>query len=199
MTSQPPHNKHKPNTDDVTNINHLSSELIATIITKLDVSSICSISSTSKSFRLSAQHSLKFIPNFHLIEIAAPIERLRRLLVPNEKMTSLKLDCRRLSEGSICSVLQPRLSELALRNCYRFSGKVLGEVGARCKDLRSLYVSSVADNRGHLHNVCDLEGLLRGCTQLEILLTKHILEAVSEHREIITVGVNDAFSDVAIA
>nr|GEY18218.1 hypothetical protein [Tanacetum cinerariifolium] len=174
MTSQQPHHKHKPNTNDVitttTNINHLSSELIATIITKLDVSSICSISSTSKSFRLSAQHSFKFIPNFHLIEIAAPIERLRRLLVPNEKMTSLKLDCRRLSEGSICSVLQPRLSELALRNCYRFSGKVLVEVGARCKDLRSLYVSSVADNRGHVHNVCDLEGLLRGCTQLEELV-----------------------------
>ena len=68
----------------------------------------------------------------------APIERLSRLLVPNEKMTSLKMDCRRLSERSICSVLQPQLSELALRNCYMFSCKVLGEVGARCKDLRLL-------------------------------------------------------------
>jgi len=29
-------------------------------------------------------------------------------------------------------------------------------------------VSSVADNRGHLHDVCDLEELLRGCTQLEV-------------------------------
>ena len=58
--------------------------------------------------------------------------------MPNEKMTSVKLDCRRLSEVSVCCVLQPRLSELALRNCYRFSGKVLAEVGARCNDLRLL-------------------------------------------------------------
>ncbi|KAI3740720.1 hypothetical protein L2E82_31191 [Cichorium intybus] len=34
--------------------------------------------------------------------------------------------------------------------------------------LRSLYVSSVADNRGHLHDVCDLQQLLRGCNQLEV-------------------------------
>ncbi|PWA96452.1 F-box/RNI-like superfamily protein [Artemisia annua] len=113
-------------------------------------------------------------------------------------MTSLRLDCRRLSEVSVCCVLQPRLSELALRNCYKFSGKVLAEVGARCKDLRSLYVSSVADNRGHLHNVSDLEGLLRGCTQLEALL-KHILKAVSGYIKIIAFGVNDALSHKPIA
>ncbi|KAI3812133.1 hypothetical protein L1987_16839 [Smallanthus sonchifolius] len=151
-------------------LDRLSSEVLATIMTKLDVSSICAIALTCKSFRLCAQDIFKFLPNFHLLEIAAPIDRLRRLLLPNASLRSLKLDCRRLNESSIDHLLQPGLLELSLRNCYKFSGKLLSEVGARCKDLRCLYVNSVADNRGHLHDVCDLEELLRGCTQLEELV-----------------------------
>ena len=69
-------------------------------------------------------------------EIAAPIDRLQRLLLPNASLRSLKLDCRRLNESSIDYLLQPGLLELSLRNCFRFSGKLLAAVGARCKDLR---------------------------------------------------------------
>ncbi|KAL8267423.1 hypothetical protein R6Q59_004767 [Mikania micrantha] len=151
-------------------LDRLSSEVLATIMTKLDVSSICAITLTCKTFRLCAQDIFKFLPNFHLHEIAAPIDRLRRLLLPNAFLRSLKLDCRRLNESSIDHLLQPGLLELSLQNCYKFSGKLLSGVGTRCKDLRSLYVSSVADNQGHLHDVCDLEELLRGCTQLEELV-----------------------------
>ncbi|KAL4569663.1 hypothetical protein LXL04_025305 [Taraxacum kok-saghyz] len=151
-------------------LDKLSSEVFATIMTKLDVSSICAISLTCKSFRVCAQDIFKFLPNFHLLEIAAPIDRLRGLLLPNASLRSLKLDCRRLNESSTDYLLQPGLLELSLRNCFKFSGKLLSEVGARCKHLRSLYVSSVADNRGHLHDVCDLEELFKGCTQLEELI-----------------------------
>ncbi|KAF5754687.1 putative F-box domain, leucine-rich repeat domain superfamily, F-box-like domain superfamily [Helianthus annuus] len=166
-------NHNSPPADEITGemtLDRLSSEVLATIMTKLDVSSICAITLTCKSFRICAQDIFKFIPNFHLLEIAAPIDRLRRLLLPNASLRSLKLDCRRLNESSIDCILQPGLVELTLRNCYKFSGKLLSEVGARCKDLRSLYVSSVADNRAHIHDVCDLEELLRGCTQLEELV-----------------------------
>ncbi|CAI9275748.1 unnamed protein product [Lactuca saligna] len=151
-------------------LDQLSSEVVATIMTKLDVSSICAISLTCQSFRVCAQDIFKFLPNFHLLEIAPPIDRLRGLLLPNASLRSLKLDCRRLNESSIDYLLQPGLRELSLRNCFKFSGRLLSEVGARCKHLRSLYVSSIADNRGHLHDVCDLEELLRGCTQLEELI-----------------------------
>ncbi|KAJ9549208.1 hypothetical protein OSB04_021751 [Centaurea solstitialis] len=75
-------------------------------------------------------------------EIAAPIDRLRRLLLPNASLRSLKLDCMRLNESSIDCLLQPGLLELSLRNCYRFSGKLLAEAGARCKDLR-LFATSL--------------------------------------------------------
>lgn len=91
-------------------------------------------------------------------------------MLPNSSLRSIKLDCRRLNETSIDHLLQPGLNEISLRNCFKFSGRLLSEVGARCNDLRSLYVSSMADNRGNLHDVCDLEGLLRGCTQLEELV-----------------------------
>ncbi|KAI7726952.1 hypothetical protein M8C21_011377 [Ambrosia artemisiifolia] len=111
---------------------------MATIISKLDVSSICAVTLISKTFRISTQDIFHFLPNFHLLEIAAPIDRLRRLLVPNASLRSLKLDCRRLNESSIDCILQPGLVELSLRNCYKFSGKLLSEVGARCKHLRLL-------------------------------------------------------------
>ncbi|KAI3714186.1 hypothetical protein L1987_72781 [Smallanthus sonchifolius] len=121
-------------------LDRLSSVVLATIMTKLDVSSICAIALTCKSFRLCAQDTFKFLPNFHLLEIAAPIDPLRRLLLPNASLRSLK--------------------------------KLLSEVGARCKDLRSLHMHFVADNRGRIYDVCDLEELLRGCTQLEVSFIK---------------------------
>ncbi|XP_071701869.1 F-box/LRR-repeat protein 10 [Rutidosis leptorrhynchoides] len=151
-------------------LDRLSSELIATIMLKLDVSSISAMSVTCKCFRVCYHRILHFIPNFHLDEIAAPIDRIQRLLLPNDSLRSLKLDCRRLNDSSVDHILQPRLHQISLRNCIRFSGRLLAEVGARCQDLRSLYVSSMADNQGQLHDVCDLEGLLRGCTQLEELV-----------------------------
>ncbi|XP_076942176.1 F-box/LRR-repeat protein 10 [Bidens hawaiensis] len=151
-------------------LNRLPSEVLTTILTKLDVPSICAVTLTCTTFRVCAQDIFKFIPNFHLLEVAASIDRLRRLLLPNASLRSLKLDCRRLNESAIDCITQPGLVHLSLRNCYKFSGKLLSAIGARCKDLRSLYVSSVADNRGLLHDVCDIEELLRGCTQLEELV-----------------------------
>ncbi|KAI3690365.1 hypothetical protein L2E82_48383 [Cichorium intybus] len=130
-------------------LDQLSSEVVATIMTKLDVASICAISFTCRSFRVCAQDIFKFLPNLHLLkreiaalmEIAAPIDRLGRLLLPNPSLRSLKLDCRRLNESSIDYLLQPGLLELSLRNCFKFSGRLLSEVGIRCKDLRLLSIS----------------------------------------------------------
>lgn len=41
--------------------------LLDTIIAKLDVSSICSVASTCRTFRACASHMLSFIPTFHLL------------------------------------------------------------------------------------------------------------------------------------
>ncbi|PSS21780.1 F-box/LRR-repeat protein [Actinidia chinensis var. chinensis] len=144
--------------------------VLATIMTKLDVPSICSVASTCKTFKACASHILSFLPNFHLLDIAPSIDLLRPLLPRNPYLRTLKVDCKRLDDSAIDSLIRPSLRELCLHNCSDFSGRLLSEVGARCKGLRSLFLSSVAEKRGRSIHVSDLEELLNGCTELETLI-----------------------------
>nr|DAD46678.1 TPA_asm: hypothetical protein HUJ06_016615 [Nelumbo nucifera] len=136
---------------------------------KLDVASICSVAATCKTFNGCASQVLSFLPCFHLLDIAPSIDLLRPLLPPNPYLRSLKVDCSQLSDSSIEHLVRPYLNELCLHNCQDFSGKLLSEVGGRCKDLRTLYLGSVAEKRGRAIHISDLEELLGGCTQLESL------------------------------
>ncbi|KAL6963651.1 hypothetical protein U1Q18_034658 [Sarracenia purpurea var. burkii] len=153
--------------------------LLATIMTKLDIPSICSVASTCKTFKACASHIVSFLPTFHLLDIAPSFDLLRPLLPPNPYLHSLKVDCNRLDDSAIDSLLRPSLHELCLYNCSDFSGRLLSEVGARCKDLRSLHLSSVAEKRGRSIHVSDLEELLSGCTELEVSGRAGFLPSVS--------------------
>lgn len=151
-------------------IDQLPSALVATIMTKLDVASICSVASTCKTFNSCASQILYFLPNFHLHNVELTINILRRLLLPNPFLRSLKVDCNRLDDSAIEHLIQPSLNELSLLNCFDFSGKLLSVIGERCKDLRSLYLGSVAEKIRRSIHISDLEELLGGCTQLETLI-----------------------------
>ncbi|KAI4350241.1 hypothetical protein L6164_004714 [Bauhinia variegata] len=154
----------------VVNLDELPSALLATIFTKLDVASICSIASTCSAFKSCASQILSFLPNFHLLEIAPTADLLRPLLPPNPYLRSLKVDCGQLHGSAISLLLKPSLHELCLHNCADFSGRLLSEIGRKSKDLRSLYLGSVAENRGRAIYISDLEKLLGGCSQLEALV-----------------------------
>ncbi|KAL1811099.1 hypothetical protein ACET3Z_021164 [Daucus carota] len=144
--------------------------LLGTILTKLDIPSICSAASTCKSFNSSASTILSFLPHFHLLDVAPSIGLLRPLLPPNNPhLQTLHLDCTRLDDSSLDCLLRPSLRHVSLHNCADFSGSLLSQLGIRCKLLRSLYLSSVADKRWRSMCVSDLEQLLTGCTQLETL------------------------------
>ncbi|KAJ4962323.1 hypothetical protein NE237_022262 [Protea cynaroides] len=147
----------------------LPSALLATIMAKLDVASICSVASTCKTLNACVSQIFSFLPNFHLLEIAAPINLLRPLLPPNPCLRSLKIDCSRLDDSAIEHLVRPSLHELYLHNCEDFSGRLLSELGGRCRDLRSLYLGSLAEKRGRAIHISDLEELLSGCAQLESL------------------------------
>ncbi|CAI8601742.1 unnamed protein product [Vicia faba] len=151
-------------------LDQLPHALLSTIMTKLDISSICSLSSTCSTFRSCAKHILSFLPNFHLIDIAPSGDLLTPLLPPNPYMKSLKVDCDRLDDSAISYLVKPSLHELSLFNCSDFSGKLLSQIGSQCKDLRSLYLGSVAEKRGRAIHMSDLEELLTGCSQLEVLI-----------------------------
>jgi len=45
----------------------LPSALVATVMTKLDIASICSLASTSSAFRSCGRHILSFLPSFNLL------------------------------------------------------------------------------------------------------------------------------------
>ncbi|WVY97157.1 hypothetical protein V8G54_029308 [Vigna mungo] len=148
----------------------LPSALVATVMTKLDIASICSLASTSSVFRSCARHILSFLPSFNLLDTAPSGDMLRPLLPPNPYLTTLKLDCSRLDDSAIAFLLKPSLQDLSLHNCADFSGRLLSEIGNRCKDLRSLYLGSVAEKRGRAIHISDLEELLSGCSHLEALI-----------------------------
>ncbi|KAL5561263.1 hypothetical protein UlMin_031010 [Ulmus minor] len=157
------------NNRGVESLDLLPSALLATIIAKLDVASICSCASTCKTFNACISQILSFIPTFQLIEIAPSMDLLRPLMPPNPYLRSLKVDCNRLDDSAIQTLVNPSLHELCLLNCSDFSGKLLSEIGGMCKNLRSLCLGSVAENRGRAIHTSDLEELLGGCAQLEAL------------------------------
>ncbi|KAI4297814.1 hypothetical protein L6164_037679 [Bauhinia variegata] len=154
----------------VVNLDQLPSALLATILTKLDIVSICSVASTCSAFNSCASQIFSFLHSFHLLDIAPTADLLRPLLPPNPFLRSLKVDCGKLDDSAISLLLKPSLHELCLHNCADFSGKLLSDIGSQCKDLRSLYLGSVAEKRGRAIHISDLEELLGGCSQLEALV-----------------------------
>ncbi|CAI9104758.1 OLC1v1003510C6 [Oldenlandia corymbosa var. corymbosa] len=104
-------------------------------------------------------------------DIGISNDLLRPLLIPaNPYLRTLQLDCSRLDDASLNLVVRPSLTELSLYNCGDFTGKILSFIGNTCKDLRCLYLSSLAERRGRSIDVTDLEELLLGCSQLETLV-----------------------------
>nr|CAD1844783.1 unnamed protein product [Ananas comosus var. bracteatus] len=112
-------------------------------------------------------HTLSFLPSVHLLEIAPTLDLLRPLLPPNPYLRSLRLDCSRLDDSSIGYLARPSLHEICLLNCESISGRLLAELGNKCRDIRTLSVNSLAERRGISICFSDLEELLNGCSQLE--------------------------------
>ncbi|KAH8510462.1 hypothetical protein H0E87_008137 [Populus deltoides] len=165
-----PEEEEEEQEEEEESLDQLPGTVLATIISKLDVASICSVASTCKTFNACASHILTFIPSFHLLDIAPSIDLLKPLMPPNPYLKSLKLDCARLDDSAINVFVRDSFHELYLHNCANFSGKLLSEIGGKCADLRYLYLGSVAEKRGRPIHISDLEELLRGCTQLEELI-----------------------------
>lgn len=88
---------------------------------------------------------------------------------PNPCLRSLKLDCSRLDDSSIGYLARASLYDLCLHNCEKLSGRLLFELGCKCPDLRSVYLSSLAEHRGISVLYSALKELLTGCLHLESL------------------------------
>ncbi|KAE8659442.1 F-box/RNI-like superfamily protein isoform 2 [Hibiscus syriacus] len=77
----------------VESLDQLPAALLAIIMTKLDISSICSLAVTCRTFNSCAFHILSFLPNFHILEISPSMGLMKPLLPPNPHLKSLKLEC----------------------------------------------------------------------------------------------------------
>ncbi|KAJ4876860.1 F-box/LRR-repeat protein 10 [Raphanus sativus] len=147
----------------------LPAALLETIMTKLDVASLCSLASTCKTLKSCVTRVLTFAPNFHLFNVSLSIETVRPLLYQNQKLSSLKLDCGRLGNSAIDILARPSLREISLHNCRDFSGDLISQIGRKCKHLRSVCLGSVAEKVGRTITPAALEDLLNGCSHLEVL------------------------------
>ncbi|CAF2038221.1 hypothetical protein YC2023_105894 [Brassica napus] len=155
--------------DEERSLDMLPAALLETIMTKLDVASLCSLASTCKTLKSCVSRVLTFTPNFHLFNVSLSMETVRPLLFPNQQLSSLKLDCGRLGNSAIDVLARPSLREISLQNCRDFSGDLISEIGKKCKDLRLLCLGSVAEKVGRTVSRGALEDLLNGCSHLEVL------------------------------
>ncbi|XP_048595568.1 F-box/LRR-repeat protein 10 [Brassica napus] len=155
--------------DEERSLDMLPAALLETIMTKLDVASLCSLASTCKTLKSCVSRVLTFTPNFHLFNVSLSMETVRPLLFPNQQLSSLKLDCGRLGNSAIDVLARPSLREISLHNCRDFSGDLISEIGKKCKDLRLLCLGSVAEKVGRTVSRGALEDLLNGCSHLEVL------------------------------
>ncbi|XP_009112412.2 F-box/LRR-repeat protein 10 [Brassica rapa] len=155
--------------DEERSLDMLPAALLETIMTKLDVASLCSLASTCKTLKSCVSRVLTFTPNFHLFNVSLSMETVRPLLFPNQQLSSLKLDCGRLGNSAIDVLARPSLREISLHNCRDFSGDLISEIGKKCKDLRLLCLGSVAEKVGRTVTRGALEDLLNGCSHLEVL------------------------------
>lgn len=161
-------------------LDSLPSALVGTIMTKLDIASICSLASTSSTFRSCSRQILSFLPTFHLLvriissssfslflishlgfdfhllnfqDIAPSGDLLTPLLPPNPCLKTLKLDCARLDDSAIPLFIKPSLQDLCLHNCADFSGKLLSEIGIHCNDLRFASFPTSSSFRDSSHRI----------------------------------------------
>ncbi|KAL4186632.1 hypothetical protein AMTRI_Chr09g34910 [Amborella trichopoda] len=121
--------------------------LLQTIMSKLDLPSLCSAAASCKTLNFCASQTLLFITNFHLLDIAPTVDMLERLLPPNPSLWSLKIDCSNLNDSSIVHLARPSLRDLYLHNCGRLSSKLLLELGRKCTDLRLIFDISTFGSR----------------------------------------------------
>ncbi|KAG9148151.1 hypothetical protein Leryth_014072 [Lithospermum erythrorhizon] len=159
--------------EEARRLEQLPTALICSILTKLnrDVGSICSAASTSRMMNECAKTIFTHIQCFHLNDLAPTLELLRPLLQNNNPfLTTLSLDAARLDDSSLPLILRPSLQHLSLLHCSLFTGDLLSQLGRSCTQLRSLYLTSVAENRGRSIDVSHLEELLNGCIHLETLV-----------------------------
>ncbi|KAH9318647.1 hypothetical protein KI387_020416, partial [Taxus chinensis] len=152
-------------------LQQLPMAILQTILSKLDVRSICSAAISCKLLNACASNTLSFLHSFHLLDLSVTIEMLQHLIPSNVALRSLRVDCALLEDSSIKYLAIPQLEDLCLQRCDNFSARLLFEIGRNCKNLRSLSVELgwIDDKPDILTYTAGLEQLLRGCSQLESL------------------------------
>lgn len=114
-------------------LDQLPSALVATIMSKLDIASICSLASTSSTFRSCARHILSFLPTFHLLVPISLSPFLNQPTLPFRKFLNLIIYVAgHCAFGGVAETLAtaqslPHQSQARLRWPRRFRNWVLAQ------------------------------------------------------------------------
>ncbi|KAK9057148.1 hypothetical protein SSX86_024515 [Deinandra increscens subsp. villosa] len=145
---------------------------ISSMLEPETLTTLCSLACVSRTLKSSVNKALSSFSSVELSEFSLDsqtFDGIRRRFGKIEKMT---LDCLRLSDSSIRSLLGPDIEELILLKCSSLSCKLLASIGKICPNLRLLTL----EFSGFIHKSAvfhlNLQSSFRSCQHLESLKIK---------------------------
>ncbi|KAG8365212.1 hypothetical protein BUALT_Bualt18G0080900 [Buddleja alternifolia] len=120
------------------------------ILRRLELESMCCLASVCRNLRSIVSQAL---PNLSSLDLSAfsPNGKLLGYIVPRLRaVKSVTIDCLRLDDYSVISILGPRIQELNLLKCTSFSSEVLASIGEKCPNLRILVLELAGDGSSEI-------------------------------------------------
>ncbi|KAG6420873.1 hypothetical protein SASPL_117416 [Salvia splendens] len=120
--------------------------VVSEILARLELDTLCTVACVSPTLRSLVSQSLITLPSLDLSAFSPNGELVRCIASRLRAVKSVTIDCLKVDECSIDSILGPNLQELILLKCPSLSYHVLLSTGEKCPNLRNLVLELAGKN-----------------------------------------------------
>ncbi|KAL1563035.1 F-box protein At-B-like [Salvia divinorum] len=120
--------------------------VLSEIFARLELDTLCTVACVSPTLRSLVSQSLITLPSLDLSAFSPNGELVRCIAPRLTAVKSVTIDCLKVDECSIDSILGPHLQELNLLKCPSLSYHVLLSIGEKCPNLRNLVLELAGKN-----------------------------------------------------
>ncbi|XP_057795205.1 F-box protein At-B [Salvia miltiorrhiza] len=120
--------------------------VLSEILTRLELDALCTVACVSRTLRSLVSQSLMTLPSLDLSAFSPNGELVSCIAPRLGAVKSVTIDCLKVYECSIVSILGPHLLELNLLKCPWLSYHVLPSIGEKCPNLRNLVLELAGKN-----------------------------------------------------
>ncbi|XP_076905862.1 F-box protein At-B-like [Bidens hawaiensis] len=143
------------------------------IFTMLELDTLCSLACVSRTLESSVNKTLASFSSIDLSVISSlDPQTFDGVISKFGLIKNITLDCLRLNDASIISILGPHIQELILLKCSSVSFKLLTTIGKLCPNLRILTLEFSGFNRKSKVFDLNFRGSFAKCQRLESLKIK---------------------------